>query len=79
MEQIINLVFLGVIVILIIGILTQSRLTNLEKKLEKQSKLSIENNKILEKLSQDTIWLIKDLEGEILELQNIIKNNKKGD
>ena len=75
-ETQVSLIFIGILVLIGIGILSQSRLNSLENKVKKLDKLSLENKKILDKLNQETIWIIKDLEGEVLELQKILKENK---
>lgn len=75
-ETQVSLIFIGILVLIGIGILSQIRLNSLENKVKKLDKLSLENKKILDKLNQETIWIIKDLEGEVLELQKILKENK---
>lgn len=75
----IEVIFIGVVVILIMGIMVQSRLTELEKKVDKQFQLSRENKETLDNIRTEQNWLSTDLRGEVEEVLDMVKNKENKD
>jgi len=79
MEETVSVIFIGLIVIFILSVMAQSRLTQLEEKIDKQHQISIENSKKLDKIRTQTILLIVELQKDVEELQRIITNKLNSD
>jgi hypothetical protein len=79
MEETVSVIFIGLIVIFILSVMAQSRLTQLEEKIDKQHQISIENSKTLDKIRTQTILLIVELQKDVEELQRIITDKLNSD
>ena len=75
----IEVIFIGVVVILVMGIMVQSRFTELEKKVDKQFQLSRENKETLDNIRTEQNWLSCDLRGEVEEVLDMLNNKENKD
>ena len=75
----IEVILIGVVVILVMGIMVQSRFTELEKKADKQFQLSRENKETLDNIRTEQNWLSADLRGEVEEVLDMVKNKENKD
>ena len=75
----IEVILIGVVVILVMGIMVQSRFTELEKKVDKQFQLSRENKATLDNIRTEQNWLSADLRGEVEEVLDMVKNKENKD
>ena len=75
----IEVILIGVVVILVMGIMVQSRFTELEKKVDKQFQLSRENKETLDNIRTEQNWLSADLRGEVEEVLDMVKNKENKD
>ena len=75
----IEVILIGVVVILVMGIMVQSRFTELEKKVDKQFQLSRENKETLDNIRTEQNWLSTDLRGEVEEVLDMVKNKENKD